>query len=353
MSKRLPDRPTLRHLRNQAKRLLKAHRSGDPQALQRITKSHPRLGKLSPDEVLSHRFGLRSAQVVVAREYGFPSWPKLVTHVEGSEVQHIADGRELRTDFPSLANVSLTEARVVDLWQESTDQFEVALRSDSGYVVRIIIGKTEGFALVLALLKETTPRPLTHSLVYDLLERSGADLEVVGTVIHRLVDSTFHALLLFRTESGPSELDCRPSDGLVLATMKGARVWVASEVIEKAGIKVASDEAAEARRAEKEALERLQVDGPHEWIELPFRFLKSRVIGKDGRNIRAFEAATGVRVETDVMPKRLLLAAQDQEKLEAAAGRMRQVIAEGPLTPEAFGVMTVYRGSTAGLEPAD
>ena len=353
MSKRLPDRPTLRHLRNQAKRLLKAHRSGDPQALQRITKSHPRLGKLSPDEVLSHKFGLRSAQVVVAREYGFPSWPKLVTHVEGSEVQPAPAGREMGRDFPSLANVSLTEARVVDLWQENPDQFEVALRSDSDYVVRITIGKTEGLSLMIALLKETTPRPLTHSLVYDLLERSGTDLEVLGTVIHRLVDRTFYALLLFRTASGPSELDCRPSDGLVLATMKGAPVWVASQVIEKAGIKVASDEAVKVRKAEKEALERLQVDGPHEWIELPFRFLKGRVIGKDGRNIRAFEAATGVRVETDVMPKRLLLVAPDQDKLGAASTAMRQVITGGPFTPEVFGEMAVYRQSTAGLEPAD
>jgi ankyrin repeat protein len=78
----LPDRPNLDQLKNQAKDLLKGHKAGNPEALRRIQANHPRLGASSVDEIQASRFTLSGAQLVVAREYGFTSWPKLKAHVE-------------------------------------------------------------------------------------------------------------------------------------------------------------------------------------------------------------------------------------------------------------------------------
>jgi ankyrin repeat protein len=84
VSASLPAAPSLEQLRKQAKDLLRAHRAGDPDAAVRVAAHHPQ-----PDEPLK----LAGAQLVVAREHGFPSWPRLRAYVErvaahGPELQH-------------------------------------------------------------------------------------------------------------------------------------------------------------------------------------------------------------------------------------------------------------------------
>ncbi len=82
MATPLPERPNLDQLKNQAKDLKKAHKAGDPKALERIQANHPRLAGSSVHEIQTFRFTLSGAQLVIAREYGFTSWPKLKAHVE-------------------------------------------------------------------------------------------------------------------------------------------------------------------------------------------------------------------------------------------------------------------------------
>ncbi len=60
----LPDRPDLDQLRRQARELLRAATDGEPRALARIRS-------------VSDRTTLSAAQLALAREYGFPSWPAL------------------------------------------------------------------------------------------------------------------------------------------------------------------------------------------------------------------------------------------------------------------------------------
>jgi uncharacterized protein len=75
----LPPRPDLAQLRHRAKDLLRAAKGGDTDALERI-------------RAVSGTPTLASAQLAVAREYGFDSWPKLKTEVERRE---ILDSRDL------------------------------------------------------------------------------------------------------------------------------------------------------------------------------------------------------------------------------------------------------------------
>jgi hypothetical protein len=68
----LPDQPDLDHLRGQARTLQRAAGAGETVARQRIQAQLP-----------DHRgeVKLSVAQLVVAREYGFPSWPRLRQHL--------------------------------------------------------------------------------------------------------------------------------------------------------------------------------------------------------------------------------------------------------------------------------
>src|SRR5229473_469643 len=84
MKRQLPSRPNLDQLKNQAKDLLKAYKTGDKEAVRRIQESHPRLSQAAEADVRSARFTLSGAQLVIAREYGFVTWPKLKEHVEST-----------------------------------------------------------------------------------------------------------------------------------------------------------------------------------------------------------------------------------------------------------------------------
>ena len=71
MSRPLPARPSLEFERKQAKALLRQLRAGNPDALARARAQHPSLG---------NDIKLADAQLVIAREYDFASWPRLVQY---------------------------------------------------------------------------------------------------------------------------------------------------------------------------------------------------------------------------------------------------------------------------------
>lgn len=80
--RRLPENPSLDHLKYQAKDLLKAHAAHSLAAAQLIREFHPRFRNFSDVEIFRAEFKLSDAQLTVARETGFPSWPRLKKHIE-------------------------------------------------------------------------------------------------------------------------------------------------------------------------------------------------------------------------------------------------------------------------------
>lgn len=78
----LPATPNLEQQRKQARELLDAARAGDPDAAARFCSHHPRLAGVAADHWPPPKLSLHDAQLVLAREYGFPSWPKLKAHIE-------------------------------------------------------------------------------------------------------------------------------------------------------------------------------------------------------------------------------------------------------------------------------
>ena len=85
MPRQLPPSPSLEQLRKQAKSLLKRHRAADSEALTRIRENHPRWRSLREEQAAAAPFALADAQLVIASEYGFPSWSRLQSHVRTLE----------------------------------------------------------------------------------------------------------------------------------------------------------------------------------------------------------------------------------------------------------------------------
>ncbi|MGH2346359.1 MAG: ankyrin repeat domain-containing protein, partial [Chloroflexota bacterium] len=71
-----PARPNLEQQRKRARELLQAARAGDSMALDRFRRRHPRFAD-------GAALRLADAQLVIAREYGLPSWPRLVAQLRG------------------------------------------------------------------------------------------------------------------------------------------------------------------------------------------------------------------------------------------------------------------------------
>lgn len=79
--RQLPERPSLEHLKKDAKRLLRDAQIGDTEALRRFA-SLPAYSGLSAAALQMHDLKLHDAQSVVAREHGFDSWNALRDEVE-------------------------------------------------------------------------------------------------------------------------------------------------------------------------------------------------------------------------------------------------------------------------------
>lgn len=80
----LSARPSLEQYRKQAKDLSRDYALSSPDAIARVRKHHPRLHALLREDPAAKppAVNLSDAQLVIAREHGFESWPKLARHIE-------------------------------------------------------------------------------------------------------------------------------------------------------------------------------------------------------------------------------------------------------------------------------
>ena len=110
---------------------------------------------------------------------------------------------------------------------------------DSNRFLPIWIGHPEAAAILMKLQGASTPRPMTHDLLCDML----GELEVRCTqvAVTELRDNTFFASITLQIAGRDIEVDSRPSDALALAVRSGAPIFAAEEVIAESAIEFEHD----------------------------------------------------------------------------------------------------------------
>jgi bifunctional DNase/RNase len=103
---------------------------------------------------------------------------------------------------------------------------------DEKFFLPIWVGIFEANAIALQLENVTTPRPMTHDLLRNMI--SELDARVTRVVINDLRDSTFFAQIRVITGGRTMEIDARPSDAIALALRTEAPIFVAQSVLEQA-----------------------------------------------------------------------------------------------------------------------
>ena len=103
---------------------------------------------------------------------------------------------------------------------------------DEKFFLPIWVGIFEANAIALQLENVTTPRPMTHDLLRNMI--SELDGRVTRVVINDLRDSTFFAQIRMTVGAKTLEVDARPSDAIALALRTEAPIFVAQSVLDQA-----------------------------------------------------------------------------------------------------------------------
>ncbi len=128
---------------------------------------------------------------------------------------------------------SFKEMTISGLASDSRNMQPVVILREKGgdRELYIWIGPVEAMALQRAIAKEIFQRPLTHELLRNVIEKTGAHIEHIE--IDDLKEHTYYATIYIKTaDSKLITVDARPSDSLVLATWAGVAIFVNEEVIE-------------------------------------------------------------------------------------------------------------------------
>ncbi|WP_052434659.1 ribonuclease Y [Streptacidiphilus melanogenes] len=107
-----------------------------------------------------------------------------------------------------------------------------------------------------------------------------------------------------------------------------------------------------AREIVASAIQRVSVQGTADHVvtavRLPGEDMKGRIIGREGRNIRSFEAVTGVNLVIDETPESVLLSCFDPVRREVGRLALEELIADGRIHPQR--IEDAYERSLAQVE---
>jgi len=96
-------------------------------------------------------------------------------------------------------------------------------------VLPIWVGVYEANAIALEIEKVTTPRPMTHDLIKNVL--TGLEAQVHKVVVTELKEDTFYAVIWLERDGQVVSVDSRPSDAIALAMRVDCPIFVEEEVL--------------------------------------------------------------------------------------------------------------------------
>ena len=128
--------------------------------------------------------------------------------------------------------MNVVEAKVNGLILEhKTQQNIVILRELEGErILPIWIGPGEAQAIRRILSEETFPRPLTHDLLFLIVE--GLKAKIARVVIADLRENTFFASVIVERDSEVLSIDARPSDSIAIALRARAPIFVNEKLLQ-------------------------------------------------------------------------------------------------------------------------
>jgi uncharacterized protein len=106
--------------------------------------------------------------------------------------------------------------------------------ADGNKFLPIWIGHPEAAAILMKLQGASTPRPMTHDLLTEMLQKLEA--RVVRIAVTELRENTFYALITVAVNGSEIEIDSRPSDAIALAVRSDAPIFADDSVIEESAI---------------------------------------------------------------------------------------------------------------------
>lgn len=158
----------------------------------------------------------------------------------------------------------------------------------------------------------------------EIVEKKETDLESA----HRKQVEQLEAISGLKAEEAKAEL----VDALKEEAKTDALALI-KDVVEEAKINANK----EARKIVVQTIQRVATEQAVENSVSIFRIesdeIKGRIIGREGRNIRALEAATGVEVIVDDTPEAIILSCFDPVRREIARLALHQLVSDGRIHP--------------------
>jgi bifunctional DNase/RNase len=109
----------------------------------------------------------------------------------------------------------------------------IILRDKEGQrVLPIWVGIFEANAIALQIENVSTPRPMTHDLLRNVIHDLNASVQKI--VVCDLQENTFYALIYLSMSGDTLAIDARPSDAIALALRTRAPIFVEDSVIDNA-----------------------------------------------------------------------------------------------------------------------
>jgi ribonuclease Y len=134
-----------------------------------------------------------------------------------------------------------------------------------------------------------------------------------------------------------SGLSSEEAKNMLMENMTNTAKSEVSHIIKEIHDQAKSDAKKEAQKIIVQAIQRSAADHSIETtvsvVQITNDEMKGRIIGKEGRNIRSFEAATGVDVIVDDTPEAVILSSFDQFRREVARLSLERLITDGRIHP--------------------
>ncbi len=108
--------------------------------------------------------------------------------------------------------------------------------NDSDRYLPIWIGPAEADAIAVKLQELSVPRPLTHDLLREVIDKLGGSIQHI--LVSDLQNDTFYATITIEVNGAQEDIDCRPSDAVALAVRAQVPIFANESVLDKAGIKL-------------------------------------------------------------------------------------------------------------------